>query len=110
MEARAWERAASFVATDVVIDWPSTGERFRGSDFLAMQRAYPEGWSITVHEAMSSGDRVAARVNVDQDDETYWCAGFYTIAAGVILAGVEYWVTGGAEQPPPWRASFTSAE
>ncbi len=92
----------------VRIEFTETGERFDGPNFLAMNRAYPEGWTIDVVETVGSGDRVAAQVRVDQGDTTFWCAGFYTVVDGVIRDGVEHWVTAGSETPPEWRAEFRS--
>ncbi len=108
MQARDWEAAASCLADDVHVWYPATDEHFTGDAFLGMQRAYPEGWSISVHEVLSDGDRVAARVAVDQAGERFWCAGTYRVVAGRIAGGVELWVTEGGEEPPAWRAAFTS--
>lgn len=65
-----------------------------------MNRAYPEGWSIEIVETVAEGSRVAAQVSVHQGDDTFWCAGFYEIADGVIESGVEHWVTERSEPPP----------
>ena len=37
-------------------------ERFEGAAFLGVQRAYPEGWTITVRSVVADGDQAAARV------------------------------------------------
>ena len=94
------------LADDLVIDFTETGERFEGGGFLAMNRAYPEGWTIDVVEILGVGERVAAQVKVTHPPETFWCAGFYTVRDGQIADGVEHWVTAGSAEPPPWRAPF----
>ncbi|MCA9518626.1 MAG: nuclear transport factor 2 family protein [Myxococcales bacterium] len=105
MQARDWQRAATFLAPDVVIEWPATCERLEGERFLAMQRDYPEGWEITVLEV--AGDaRVASRVRVDQGDVSYLCAGFYDVDGGFITRGVEHWVTVGGDPAPAWREGY----
>ena len=107
MEARDWDAAGERLAPDVRIDFTETGERFEGPGFLAMNRAYPEGWTIDVVEVLAGeGGRVAAQVRVDQGETTFWCAGFYTVANDRIAEGVEHWVTAGSEEPPEWREPF----
>ena len=108
MEARDWDRAGALLSEDLIIEFTETGERFLGGNFLAMNRAYPEGWTIEVVETIGSGDRVAAQVKVDLGDDLFWCAGFYTVQDGLITNGVEHWVTARSQQPPPWRDRFSS--
>jgi SnoaL-like domain len=108
MEARDWERAGGLLADDLEVEWPATGERFAGARFLAMQRAYPEGWRMTVLEALGD-DRVAARVRVDHGGAVFLCAGFYDVAAGRIARAVEHWVEVAGEDPPAWRHGFGEA-
>ncbi len=106
MERRDWDAAAAVVAGDGIFTFTETGERFTGERFVAMNRAYPEGWTITVVEALGNGDRVAAQVKVELPPDTFWCAGFYTVASGRITEGVEHWVTEGSAAPPEWREPF----
>ena len=106
MQARDWATARTFVADDAVVDWTETGERFVGQRFIDVNEAYPEGWTIDVVETIAGGDRVAAQVRVTLGDETFWCAGFYSVTDGRIAAGTEHWVTAGSHDPPPWRQAF----
>lgn len=108
MEARDWDGAGELLSPTVRIDFTETGERFEGANFLGMNRAYPEGWSIEVVETIADGERVAAQVRVEHGDVVFWCAGFYRVTGGVIASGVEHWVTEGSEQPPAWRSRFAS--
>lgn len=111
MQARDWEGAAECLSPTISVWWPASRERFSGATFLKVQRDYPEGWAITVHETVRSGaetdGRVAARVSVDLDGERYWCHGFYSVADGVIVDAIEAWVTEGAEPVPAWRAVYS---
>ncbi len=107
MERRDWDAAAASVADDAVVTFTETGERFTGAQFVAMNRAYPEGGTITVVETLSNHDRVAAQVKVDLPPDSFWCAGFYTVSNGQITEGVEHWVTEGSAAPPEWRGSFS---
>lgn len=110
MQARDWATARSLVADSAVIDWPISGERFRGAGWIAMNEAYPEGWTIEVVDVVGDGegnlDQVAARVAVEQDGQTFWCAGFYVTDGEVVTRGTEIWATQASEAPPDWRRPF----
>jgi predicted SnoaL-like aldol condensation-catalyzing enzyme len=108
MEARDWDAAAELLSPRVRVEFTETGEQFDGANFLAMNRAYPEGWTIEVVETVADGDRVAAQVRVEHGEDVFWCAGFYRVANGVIESGVEHWVTERSRQPPVWRQPFAS--
>jgi hypothetical protein len=127
MQARDWEGAGRLLAPTIHIEYSETGEHFDGPNFLAMNRAYPDGWTIEVVDVVAQKDQVAAQVRVDHvghpdaqaesasstPDEppttTFWCAGFYRVADGMILSGIEHWVTEHAAEPPAWRRSYTTA-
>ena len=108
MEARDWDGAGRLLSPSVGIRYTETGERFVGADFLAMNRAYPEGWTLTVVECVSQDDRVAAQVRVDQGDDVFWCAGFYTVVDHKIIEGTEHWVREGSDTPPEWRRRYST--
>ncbi|MEM9561009.1 MAG: nuclear transport factor 2 family protein [Actinomycetota bacterium] len=115
MQARDWDGAAALLSPTIHIEFTETRERFDGPNFLAMNRAYPDGWTIEVVEtawnpggAGDDGDRVAAQVRVDHGDTVFWCAGFYRVLDGLIVSGIEHWVTEGSAEPPEWRERFTS--
>lgn len=106
MEARDWALARTLISDNATIDWTETGERFVGQRFIDVNEAYPEGWTIDVVEVLDAGDRAAAQVRVTLGDETFWCAGFYSVDDGRITGGTEHWVTAGSEAPPAWRDGF----
>jgi len=108
MEARDWDGAGELLSPELHIEFTETGERFDGPNFLAMNAAYPEGWSIDVVEVISDGDRVAAQVRVDHIEDVFWCAGFYTVRDGVVVDGTEHWVTERSQSAPEWRQPFNS--
>jgi ketosteroid isomerase-like protein len=109
MQARDWDGAGELLSPNIHIEFTETGERFDGANFLAMNRAYPEGWTIDVVETVTQGQRVAAQVRVDHGDDVFWCAGFYQVTAGVIVSGVEHWVTERSEPAPEWRRHLRSS-
>lgn len=108
MEARDWLGAEKLLSPSVHVEFTETGERFDGPNFLAMNAAYPEGWSIEVVETISTQDRVAAQVRVAHGDDVFWCSGFYTVTDGVIATGVEHWVTERSQPAPAWRHEFAT--
>jgi hypothetical protein len=71
-----------------------------------MNRAYPEGWTITVLRIVADSDQVASEVLVTQDDERFFAASFFTFDDGLIRSVAEYWVTSPYEEAPDWRAPF----
>lgn len=108
MEARDWRGAGELLSPTVHIEFTETGEQFDGPNFLAMNEAYPEGWTLTVIETISAKERVAAQVRLVQDDNVFLCAGFYTVTDGVIVNGTEHWVSERSEPPPEWRRAFVT--
>lgn len=108
MQARRWRDAAALLSPEVHIEYTATGERFDGPAFIAMNEAYPEGWQLEVVEVIAAGERAASQVAVTLDGVTDWCAGFYTVRDGLIVDGVEHWITQGGEPAPEWRGAYTT--
>lgn len=110
MEARDWDGVAAQLHEDVVVDWPNTAERMRGrDDYLAVQRAYPEGWHIHVLRIVDGGDTVVSEVRVDEDGKRFYAVLFFELADGMIARGVEYWSDGEPAPAPEWRARWMEA-
>jgi ketosteroid isomerase-like protein len=110
MQARDWEGAHGLLAPDVVVEWPATGERFAGADaVVAVNRDYPEGWSIDVVGVVEATDgrTVLSEIEVPQEDVgVFAAASVWDVTGGVIVRGREYWVQCGGEEPPAWRANY----
>lgn len=108
IEARDWAAVADLLAEDVAVDWPASGERFRGrANAVAVNREYPEGWSIRVLRLVADGAEVVSEVEVPQAGVgTFRAASFWTVAGGWITAGREYWIGVGAEAAPDWRRPY----
>lgn len=84
-----------------------TGERIRARrNVIELNRNYPKPWSISVRRIVASGNEVAAEVAVAHPGGISHCLGFYELADGWIRRATEYWVDGGAEVPPAWRARW----
>ncbi len=109
MQANDWERAAGFLAPDVVIDWPCSGEQILGRrDFIALQADYPTGtgrWSFDVHRLLADGDTVVSEVTVTDGEQSARVVAFSEVEEGHVVRQVEYWPT--AYEPPPGREGLT---
>ena len=108
IQARDWGGMAALVAEDAVIDWPVSAERIAGRDnFVAVNREYPEGWSINVLRVVADGDQVVSEVEVPHAElGTFRAASFWTVTDGMITGGTEYWTSPGADEAPQWRAAY----
>ena len=107
-QARDWDAAMELLAEDVVVDWPQTRERIRGRENVsAVNRNYPEGWTIRVLRVLQDGDVAASEVAVDHIEYgTFYAASFYEIHDGRIVRATDYWVDPPTEDPPAWRAQW----
>ncbi|WP_323369389.1 nuclear transport factor 2 family protein [Streptomyces alkaliterrae] len=114
LDARDWPAAEAVLDPGVVVEWPVSRERMRGREnFLAVQREYPEGWSIRVLRlvgggpAGEGGGAVASEVEVPMEGVgVFRVASFWTVRAGLVVAGTEYWTGPEADPSPSWRARW----
>jgi ketosteroid isomerase-like protein len=102
-EARDWTSARRLLADDAVMTWVATAERFHGGDaVIAVNTAYPEGWSIHVLEVVALADgRILSLVRVEQPPACFFATSLFRIDGRLIREIEEYWAT--AEAPPAWR-------
>ncbi|MFL5798159.1 MAG: nuclear transport factor 2 family protein [Actinomycetota bacterium] len=109
IQARNWDAARSLLADGCVVEWPHSRERFDGGDaYIEMNRAYPEGWRITVMRVVADGDQVASEIRVEQGGDVYFAASFFEFGPdGSVLRLREHWVTSPYEEPADWRARWS---
>ena len=107
-QARDWSAVADLIAEDAIIEWPVSAERIVGRDnYVAVNREYPEGWSINVLRIVADGDQVVSEVEVPHEElGTFRVASFWTVTGGQIVRGTEYWSSVGADEAPPGRAAY----
>jgi limonene-1,2-epoxide hydrolase len=109
MQANDWEKAASYLAPECVIDWPCSGERIVGrTDFAAVQARYPTGtgrWSFDVHRLVADGKTVVSEVTVTDGEQSARVIAFSYIEGEHVTHQVEYWPT--AYDPLPGREDLT---
>ena len=109
MDDRDWDRAGALLDEDVVVDWPHSRERFRGrAAFVAMNRAYPGAWRITVRRVARIGDEVLTVVSVADGAAEHHAVSFFEVREGRVRAALEYWSS--PEDPPGWRTAGGWAE
>jgi ketosteroid isomerase-like protein len=112
IQARDWAGLHALLAPEVVIEWPASGERIEGpDDVVAVNREYPEGWSIDVLRVVPApdGQTVTSEVQVPHPEAgTFAVASFWLVRDGLVRAGREYWVQCASEEPPAWRAPYAS--
>jgi ketosteroid isomerase-like protein len=110
VQARDWPAVRALLAPEVVLEWPASGERFRGPEALvAVNSEYPEGWSIEVVRAVPGPDGGTAVTEVVVPHEgvgVFAVASFWTVRHGLVVALREYWVECGGEEPPSWRSGW----
>jgi ketosteroid isomerase-like protein len=108
LEARDWDGVAATLHDDLVLDWPQSGERIRGpEDFLAVNRAYPGEWHITLERVVAAADEVVTLVRVEFADEPGRldrAASFMRVRDVRIASIVEFWPDPfpAAEWRRPW--------
>jgi SnoaL-like protein len=77
IQARDWDGARALLADDMVCRWPHSDERFEGADnFIQMNRAYPEGWEITVVDVTAIPGGAVSRIRVDETGARFHAASF----------------------------------
>ena len=105
---RDWVGVGELVAEHAVIEWPASRERIVGRDnYVAVNREYPEGWSIRVLRVIAEDDLVVSEVEVPHEDlGLFRVASLWTVMDRRIVRGTEYWVTVGADEAPQWRSRY----
>ncbi|MBB5019609.1 hypothetical protein HNQ59_002911 [Chitinivorax tropicus] len=105
IQARNWETMRACLHEDATLSWWASGEHFSGGDAIVhVNRIYPEGWSITLHEINPLPDgRVHSLVRVDHPGQgVFFANSFFTLRAGKIQHADEYWSD--CVAPPAWRS------
>jgi ketosteroid isomerase-like protein len=107
-QARDWAGAAELLADDLVVEWPVSAERIVGREnFVAVNREYPEGWTIRVLRIVAEGEAVVSEVAVPHDTlGDFRAASFWTVRDGKIVDGREYWTSPGSDPALDSRARY----
>lgn len=103
VEARDWDAVGDLLAEDLVCEWPHSRERIRGrANWLAVNRDFPEGWTIDVRRIVADEDTAVSEVRVPHPElGTSHAASFFDLRDGVIARITELWVDEGSQQGAP---------
>ncbi len=94
MASNDFPAVAAVLADDVVVDWPQSNERIRGSGkFIRVNAEYPAHapWRFTVNRLISSGDEVVTQVSLTDGVQSAEPISFFTIRGNKIVRMIEYW-------------------
>lgn len=109
MQANDWERAATYLAPECVVDWPCSGERIVGRrDYAAVQARYPTGtgrWSFELHRLVADESTVVSEVTASDGEQSARAVVFSEVQGEHVVRQVEYWPS--AYDPLPGREDLT---
>ncbi len=98
MASNDFASVAAVLAEDLVVEWPQSKERIRGSkNFIPVNAEYPAHgpWKFTVNRLVAGdgvGDgEVVTQVSVSDGVQTAEPISFFTVRDGKITRMVEYW-------------------
>ena len=108
IDHRDWLAMGDLLDKNVVLEYPVTGEVFRGrANVVAINAEYPEGWSIHLLRVVADGEDVVSEVEVPMEGAgTFRVASFWTVRSSRVLHAREYWTSLSAEAPPAWRLPY----
>lgn len=103
IEACDWEGVGALLDEEFVMEWPHSLERIRGREnFVELNRAFPEGWSIEALRVVGERDQAVTEVRVPHPElGTHYAASFLEAANGRLVRAREYWVEEGHQKEPP---------
>jgi len=87
MASNDFGSVGAVLAEDLVVEWPQSGERFRGPGaFVRVNEEYPTAgrWEFTVNRVVACGEQVVAQVSVTDGVQSAEPISFFTVRAGRI--------------------------
>ncbi|GAA1436106.1 nuclear transport factor 2 family protein [Microlunatus lacustris] len=108
IDRRDWRGLGETLHEDVTLEYPVTGEAFRGrATVVAINAQYPEGWSIQVLRVIADGEDVVSEVEVPMAGVgVFRVASFWTVRSDHVVHAREYWTSLQAEEGPTWRRPY----
>ena len=107
---RASERGDSaaehaIYAADAILDYPQSGERFRGRATIAAQRGgHPADRHFTVLRISGNGDLWVSECVISYDGVPSDSVSIMEFAGGLVVHETQYFAD--PFDPPPWRAAL----
>ncbi|HEY7834512.1 MAG TPA: nuclear transport factor 2 family protein [Ktedonobacterales bacterium] len=106
MNTNDWDAVGRLLCDDCALDYPQSGERFRGrASFAAINAHYPAAgpWRFTVQRIVADGATGASDVQVSAPEMEARVVSFFDIRDGLIASMTEYW-------PDPFPAAAWRAQ
>jgi SnoaL-like domain len=96
---------AHFDASNVVVEWPQSGERLRGREnIIGFRSAYPARQEFELHRVTGSGDLWVNEYTIRYDDRPVMAVGVMEFRDGKVVR--ERIFFGEQFEPPAWRAGW----
>lgn len=94
MNANDWRAASELLHDDYVLDYPQSGERFRGREhFIALNADYPAAgpWRFTVHRIVADAQKAVSDVGVTDGAMRARVVSFFELRDDAIWRMTEFW-------------------
>lgn len=107
MNANDWRAASELLHDDYTLDYPQSGERFRGREhFIAINAEYPAAgpWQFAVQRVIAEQQTAVSDVTVTAPSVTARVVSFFELRDGTIWHMTEFWPD--PFEAPVWRASL----
>ena len=100
------EALAAAFTDDVIMEWPQSGERIRGSrNRNEIYRQFPSLPTVTPRRLVGEGDLWVLEASLDYGDgDRYQCVFVFEMRDGVIAKETAYWAK--PFPAPDWRAPW----
>jgi hypothetical protein len=90
---------------DAILDYPQSGERFRGRDRISAQRgAHPANRHFTVLRIVGGGDLWVSQCVITYDGVPSYCVSIMEFADGHVVHETQYFAD--AFAAPEWRTAL----
>jgi hypothetical protein len=94
-------------ATDAILDYPQSGERFRGRAAIAAQRGgHPADRHFTVRRISGHGDIWVSECVISYDGVPTHSVSIMEFSDGLVAHETQYFAD--PFDPPPWRAALSN--
>jgi ketosteroid isomerase-like protein len=107
MNTNNWNAVGALLHDDFLLEWPQSGERFRGRINFAMMNAnYPAAgvWRFTVNRVIADETGAASDVGVTDGARNDRVVSFFELRDGRIWRMTEFWPD--PFEPAAWRAQL----
>jgi hypothetical protein len=100
------EAEHAIYATDGILDYPQSGERFRGRETIAAQRGgHPADRHFTVQRIEGGGNLWVSEVIITYDGVPTYSISIMEFADGLVMHETQYFAD--TFSAPPWRAALS---